>query len=169
MTNRSLLQRIPLPVRMLFYGVGFLGVVLVALPWACYRIDVYLPSVHVEIGRPARIAGFVLYLGASYVLTRRGKGAYVEFDPPTELVVVGPYRYCRNPVVATLLGTMLGEAIALSSTGILIMFCVIAFLANGQVKRIEEPLLGKRFGRSYEEYCAAVPRWIPRIPPGANK
>ena len=170
MTIRSLLRRIPLPIRMFFYGVGFLGVVLVGIPWAFYQIDVYFPRVHVEIGWPARAAGaalailaFVLYLAASYVLTRHGKGAYVEFDPPTELVVVGPYRYCRNPVVATLLGTMLGEAIMVSSTGIFIMFCLFAFLANGQVIHIEEPLLRKRFGRLCEEYCARVPRWIPRL------
>jgi protein-S-isoprenylcysteine O-methyltransferase Ste14 len=171
MNTPSLLQRVPLPVRMLVYGVGFLGFVLVALPWAFYQLDVYFPRVHVDIGRAARIAGavlafvcLVLYLAASYVLTRRGKGAYVEFDPPTELVVVGPYRYCRNPIVATLLGTMLGLAIAASSTGIFIMFCIIAFLANGQVKRIEEPLLRKRFGRSYDDYCERVPRWVPRLP-----
>lgn len=168
---RSPFSRIPLPLRMLVYGVAFLGLVLVAIPWAFYQLDVYLPAAHVQIGYPLRVAGaafglvcFLLYLGASYVLTRHGKGAYVEFDPPTELVVVGPYHYCRNPVVATLLGTMLGEALALSSTGILLMFGVFAFLASRQVQRIEEPLLRKRFGRSYEDYCARVPRWIPRPP-----
>ena len=58
---------------------------------------------------------------------------------------------------------MVGEAIVVSSTGIFIMFCLFAFLANGQVIHIEEPLLRKRFGRSYEDYCIRVPRWIPRL------
>jgi protein-S-isoprenylcysteine O-methyltransferase Ste14 len=167
---RSPLGWIPLPLRMLVYSVVFLGFVLAALPWAFYQLDVYVPVVHVEIGFPLRVVGvvfggiaFVLYLAASYILTSRGKGAYVEFDPPTELVIVGPYQYCRNPVVVTLLATMLGEAIALSSTGVLLMFGIIAFLANGQVREIEEPLLRKRYGAAYDDYCARVPRWIPRL------
>ena len=164
----SVLASIPLPVRMLVYGVGFLGLVLVALPWVSYQIDRHVPAVHVEIG-PFRVVGvvlfavsFVLYLAASYVLTERGKGAYVEFDPPTMLVVTGPYRYVRNPVVILLLGAMLGEAVALSSTGILLMVSLIALLSHRQVTRLEEPLLRQRYGRAYVEYCANVPRWIPR-------
>lgn len=168
-SRRPLFQRVPLGLRMLFYGVFFLLAVLVGVPWAFYQIDVYFPAVHVEIGW-FRIVGavlfgvsFVLYLVASYVLTRRGKGAYVEFDPPTELVVAGPYRYVRNPVAATLVAAMLGEAIALSSSGVLLMFCLFAGLAHLQVLRIEEPLLRKRYGQAYDDYCARVPRWIPRI------
>jgi protein-S-isoprenylcysteine O-methyltransferase Ste14 len=162
---------IPLPVRMLFYAVGFLGLVLVALPWLFHQLDVWVPAVHVEMGW-FRIVGvvlfvvsFSLYSAASYVLTRRGKGAYVEFDPPTELVVVGPYRYVRNPIVAFLLGSMLGEALSLSSTGVLLMFLVFLVLSHLQVTRLEEPLLRKRFGRAYDEYRAHVPRWMPRLTP----
>ena len=55
----SPLQRIPLTLRMLFYGVFFLGAVLVGLPWAFYQIDVYFPAVHVEIGS-FRIVGVIL-------------------------------------------------------------------------------------------------------------
>jgi len=153
---------------MFVYTVAFLGLVLGVLPWVFSRLDVYVAAAHVEIGwvRAIGLALFAvsltLYLRASYVLTRRGKGAFVEVDPPTELVVVGPYGYVRNPIVAFLLGAMLGEAIALSSTGVLIMFFVFLTLAHRQVTRLEEPLLRKRFGRSYDEYCAHVPRWIPR-------
>lgn len=169
----SPLQRIPLALRMLFYGVFFLLVMLVGLPWAFYRVDMYFPAVHVEIGW-FRIAGIVLfaaclvvYLGSSYVLSRQGKGAYVEFDPPTRLVVAGPYRYVRNPVAACMVGMILGEATALSSTGVLLLFCLVAVLAHLQVVRIEEPLLRERYGPAYDDYCARVPRWIPK--PGRRK
>jgi protein-S-isoprenylcysteine O-methyltransferase Ste14 len=152
---------------MLFYGAVFLGAVLVGLPWAFYQIDLHVPAVHVELGW-IRAVGVVLfavclavYLGSSYVLSRHGQGAYVEFDPPRRLVVVGPFRHVRNPVAACLVGAMLGEAIALSSTGVLVMCCLFAVLAHWQVVRIEEPLLRRRFGRAYEDYCARVPRWIP--------
>lgn len=174
MASPSLLTRIPLPVRMVAYAVGFLGLVLGAVPWAFHQIDVRYPAVHVEIGR-LRVVGvvlfvvcFTLYLAASYILTHRGKGAYVEFDPPTELVVTGPYRYVRNPVVTLLLGSMLGEALALSSTGITLMFLIFIALSYVQISRFEEPVLRERFGRAYDEYCAHVPRWIPRLTPWAG-
>ena len=31
------------------------------------------------------------------------------------------------------------------------------------VKFYEEPTLQKMFGADYEEYCANVPRWLPRL------
>jgi protein-S-isoprenylcysteine O-methyltransferase Ste14 len=30
---------------------------------------------------------------------------------------------------------------------------------------VEEPGLGRRFGRDYEEYRRHVPRWVPRLRP----
>ena len=37
-------------------------------------------------------------------------------------------------------------------------FCLFVLL-------YEEPTLRKSFGREYEEFCANVPRWIPRLRP----
>jgi protein-S-isoprenylcysteine O-methyltransferase Ste14 len=164
------LERIPLGRRMIVYAAVFLSVMLVGLPWLAYRIDVYLPGWHVEIGW-FRIPGlvlfgvfFVLYAYCSFVLTTRGKGAYVEFDPPTEFVATGPYRWMRNPVAACLVGMLLGEAIALSSTGVFLLFLGALLPAHLQVVLLEEPLLRKRFGQDYEDYLRRVPRWLPRPP-----
>jgi protein-S-isoprenylcysteine O-methyltransferase Ste14 len=165
------LQRIPLSLRMIVYTLFFLGMVLVVIPAAFYQIDRFLPWLHVEIGW-GRIVGYVwfglsllAYLAASIVLTTKGKGPFVEFDPPKELVIDGPYRHVRNPVVAALLGTMLGEALAMSSTGIFLMFLLFAVLGHLQVVKFEEPLLRQRYGRAYEDYCRHVPRWIPQLTP----
>jgi protein-S-isoprenylcysteine O-methyltransferase Ste14 len=146
------LKRIPLALRVTVYGAGLLALVLGALPHLFHQLDIRFPTVHVEIG-PLRsvgvilaMVGLVLYLRAAGILVSRGKGGHVEFEPPTQLVVTGPYRYTRNPVAACLLVTMLGEGIAFSSTGIFIMCCVASTLAHVQVTRIEEPLLRKRYG-----------------------
>ena len=167
---QRVLERIPLRIRMLCYGASFLSIMLIALPWLAYRIDVYAPRWHVEIGR-WRIVGVVLFLGClgmyifcSYVLSSRGRGPFVEFDPPREFVASGPYRWVRNPVAACLAGALLGLAIALSSTGVSLLFLLGLPVAHMQVVRLEEPLLRKRFGASYEAYVRRVPRWIPRPP-----
>jgi protein-S-isoprenylcysteine O-methyltransferase Ste14 len=165
---------IPLVIRMAVYTISFLGLMLVGLPWAFYQIDVFFPALHVELGwlrylGAAMFALFLsLYLASSFILTGRGKGAFVEFDPPTELVISGPYRYVRNPVAACLLATVLGEAIALSSTGVLLFFAICLFMAHQQVIRVEEPLLLQRYGQAYRDYCAEVPRWIPRYFPAKS-
>jgi len=166
---QEVLKRIPLGLRHAVYSVSFLTVVLAVLPWLGYRMDLHFPCLHVELGW-WRLPGGVLflacmasYLRCSYVLTHRGMGAYVEFDPPKELVTSGPYRHVRNPVAASLLWASFGEVIALSSTGALLIWCCGAGLAHLQVTRLEEPLLEKRFGRQYMRYRESVPRWIPRI------
>lgn len=167
----TILRPIPLPVRMLFYGLFFLSVILVGLPWLAYRLDLGLPAWHVEIGwfrlfGVALFAGFLaLYVRSSYLLSSRGRGGYVEFDPPQEFVAEGPYRWCRNPVAACVVGMLLGEAVALSSTGVFLLFLLSMPLAHLQVVLLEEPLLRRRFGQAYEGYLARVPRWIPRRPP----
>jgi protein-S-isoprenylcysteine O-methyltransferase Ste14 len=109
-------------------------------------------------------AFFVLYVYCSFVLTSRGRGAYVEFDPPQEFVASGPYRWVRNPVAACLVGMLLGEAVALSSTGVFLLFLGSLLPAHLQVVLMEEPLLRKRFGQAYADYLRRVPRWIPRLP-----
>jgi protein-S-isoprenylcysteine O-methyltransferase Ste14 len=164
----AMLKRVLLGVRVAVYGASFLALVLGIVPYLFYQLDDRYLAMHVEIGG-LRIVGVVLavaalvqYLRAANVLVSHGQGGHVEFDPPAKFVVVGPYRYARNPVAGYLLLCMLGEAIAFSSTGIFIMFCLATMLAHVQVTRIEEPLLRKRYGHDYDEYCARVPRWIPR-------
>jgi protein-S-isoprenylcysteine O-methyltransferase Ste14 len=153
---------------MSFYSLFFLSLALVALPWLCHRLDVRLPAWHLEIGW-WRLLGAVVFLGffvtyayCSYELTARGQGAYVEFDPPSRFVAEGTYRWVRNPVAASVVGMILGEAVALSSTGIFMLFLASIPLAHLQVVLLEEPLLRKRFGPTYEDYLRRVPRWIPR-------
>lgn len=108
--------------------------------------------------------GFSAYLFCSVWLIAFGKGPHVEFDPPKVFVATGPYRWVRNPVVLTLLVTVLGEAIFLGSWGVFILVLLGLPFAHYQVTRIEEPRLRERFGESYIDYCHRVSRWIPRRP-----
>ncbi len=169
-TPPAMLDRVPLTIRMVFYGAFFLLVVLVALPWLAYRIDLVWPAWRIElgwfrlVGAAVFVGCLVTYVRSSYLLSRHGEGAYVEFDPPKRFVAVGPYRWVRNPVAASVVATLLGEAIALSSTGVFLLFLAALLVAHLQVVFLEEPLLRKRFGQSYVEYLARVPRWIPRRP-----
>ncbi len=168
----QVLQRIPLPVRTVVYYFSFLAFILVLVPWLAHVLGRRFLPWQLEIGW-VRVGGgvvfgifYLLYTGSSLVLVRRGRGAYVEFDPPKDFVATGPFRWCRNPIAACVLGMIFGEALAFSSTGIFILFMVGLPLAHLQVVLLEEPLLVTRFGQTYLDYRARVPRWIPRRPRG---
>lgn len=171
-TRGPLLQRVPLSLRALLYYLGFLAFCLILLPWLAHRLGTrFLPQTwHLQLGW-ARAGGWLIfaasylsYTVSSFVLMRRGRGAYVEFDPPKHFVASGPFRWCRNPIAAGLLAMIFGEALAFSSTGIFLLFLIGLPLAHLQVVLLEEPLLEKRFGQAYLDYRTRVPRWIPRPP-----
>lgn len=169
------MDRIPVIVRFAFYTAFFLSVLLGLLPWLAHRIDVHFPAMHFSLGPIARGLGILIfvvflctYLASSRLLTSRGKGGHVEFDPPREFVASGIYRWVRNPIAGSAVLMLLGEALAFSSTGILLLFLLALGLAHLQVVFLEEPLLRKRFGASYTDYLDRVPRWIPRRPRGSD-
>lgn len=165
------LERIPLSLRRAVYFIVFMAVVLGLAPWAASQLDRLWPSWNISLPLPVRLLGglillafVVIYAGCSWWLMSRGRGAYVEFDPPREFVADGPFRWCRNPIAACVVGTFLGQALLWSSLGVLLVFLIAAPIAHLQVVRLEEPLLRQRFGQAYERYLQTVPRWIPRRP-----
>ncbi len=166
------LDAIPLTVRGIVYAIAFLAMILIVVPYGASRFEVYFPQWHfVQLPVAVQYIGWALfaitlaiYLTASFHLMSRGRGAYVEFDPPKEFVATGMFRWCRNPIALCVVLMLLFLAIAKSSTGVLLLFLVAAPLAHAQVVLLEEPLLRQRFGQPYEDFLNTVPRWIPRPP-----
>jgi protein-S-isoprenylcysteine O-methyltransferase Ste14 len=94
-----------------------------------------------------------------------GQGTLAPWDPPRRLVVAGVYRYVRNPMISGVLLVLLGEALALRSTGVL-MWALIFFAVNAiYLPLVEERGLVGRFGDDYVTYRRNVPRWVPRTTP----
>ncbi|MDH3852581.1 MAG: isoprenylcysteine carboxylmethyltransferase family protein, partial [Deltaproteobacteria bacterium] len=94
-----------------------------------------------------------------------GKGTPAPWDPPKRLVIRGPYRHVRNPMITGALLVLLAEATLFQSLPIAIWMTVF-FIGNAiYFPFIEEKGLEKRFGDEYRNYKANVPRWLPRIRP----
>jgi hypothetical protein len=94
-----------------------------------------------------------------------GKGTPAPWDPPKRLVIQGPYRYIRNPMITGALLMLLAESILFLSLPIATWMTVF-FIGNAiYFPLIEEKGLEKRFGDEYRNYKANVPRWLPRIRP----
>jgi protein-S-isoprenylcysteine O-methyltransferase Ste14 len=94
-----------------------------------------------------------------------GRGALAPWDPTSRLVVRGPYRHVRNPMISGVLAILLGEAALFGSIPLLVWFAA-AFAVNAvYFPLVEEPGLRRRFGEEYDAYSANVPRWLPRLRP----
>ena len=90
----------------------------------------------------------------------RGKGTLAPWAPPERLVVVGLYRYSRNPMYVSVLLVLLGWAVSFASTSLLVYCGIIALAFHLRVVFGEEPWLAHRHGEAWREYAARVPRWF---------
>ena len=149
-------------IRTVIFTVLAPGTVTIYVP---YRL---LPGGDFDLGR-ARYAGIPLialgaavYLWCAWNFAWVGLGTPAPIDPPKKLVARGLYRHIRNPMYIGVLSILLGESLFFESLRV-VGFALFAFVASHLfVICYEEPTLRRKFGAGYEEYCRAVPRWIPR-------
>jgi protein-S-isoprenylcysteine O-methyltransferase Ste14 len=94
-----------------------------------------------------------------------GRGTLAPWDPPDRLVVAGPYRYLRHPMITGVALVLAGEALAVGEIGIAIELGLFVGINAVYLPLVEEPALVRRFGADYQHYMEQVPRWLPRLPP----
>lgn len=111
------------------------------------------------------VVGLVLLVSTVVLFARLGQGTLAPWDPPQKLVIRGPYRYVRNPMISGVLFLLLGEALCFGSLALLVWFGAATLLNLVYIPLSEEPGLARRFGEEYREYWRRVPRWIPRLKP----
>jgi protein-S-isoprenylcysteine O-methyltransferase Ste14 len=112
---------------------------------------------------PLWLIGSLTVLWCFWAFTFKGRGTPNPTDPPKELVVMGPYRYVRNPIYVGVVFIFLGHFLWFGYWALLI-YPALAFIGvHFFVILYEEPALKRRFGTSYEEYLKSVPRWIPKF------
>ena len=117
-----------------------------------------IPAGH-GIGLLLLILGFVA--GYSGFSAFRKAGTPVRpGDKPTQLVTSGPYRITRNPMYLGLELVLFGAFFLAKSPFFLVPPIVFFLFINFVQIPFEENLMTERFGRSYEEYCRRVRRWL---------
>jgi protein-S-isoprenylcysteine O-methyltransferase Ste14 len=103
-----------------------------------------------------------LLLTVPGVLLRAWASGFVKKN--AELAVTGPYAFTRNPLY---LGSMLiafGFAAASRNWWIAAVLAALFLVIYVPVIRGEEEFLRRTFP-SFQEYCASVPRIVPRVMP----
>jgi len=147
--------------------------VLVLIPLYLARRNAVAPGVGVGLSQVlVQLGGLILLAvgGALFAASLRcfageGRGTLAPWDPPIRLVVRGPYRYVRNPMISGVAFLLFGEAALLLSVPHL-RWAVIFVLVNAlYIPLFEEPGLARKFGGEYRAYRRHVPRLLPRLRP----
>ena len=109
--------------------------------------------------------GLLLMISTINLFGKFGKGTLAPWDPTQKLVVQGPYKYCRNPMITGVICILLAETLWFNN--MILLFWMLLFFSINSVYFImkEEPGLKKRFGEDYVHYKNHVPRWIPKLKP----
>ncbi|NOU17585.1 MAG: isoprenylcysteine carboxylmethyltransferase family protein [Bacteroidales bacterium] len=148
------------------------------MPSIIYIITSLLDKVYrVEIFQNSVIKGIIIILlliigiiyGIWSIMIQNiiGKGGPVEIgnieiSPKTEnLVVSGPYKNTRNPMLFGTFLIYLAFALFINSITSVILVCAIFVFMLSVVVKLEEKRLLKDFGNQYEEYRKKVSKFIP--------
>jgi protein-S-isoprenylcysteine O-methyltransferase Ste14 len=143
------------------------GIVAGLIPWSLTHW-----RLHAAYWLPLRVAGLLL-LGAGALMLATtfvnfvvdGIGTPAPIAPTRHLVVIGAYRYVRNPMYLAVLAAIIGQGLALGQPSLLLYAAIVALAVDAFVLLYEEPTLHQRFGAEYAAYKRAVPRWRPRRRP----
>lgn len=115
----------------------------------------------------ARVAIFAIAVASAFlVLNKAGgelkaAGSGTLFTPVGGLATSGIYKHTRNPMYAALVFMALPcFAIVLNTLWPVAFMPVLFSYLHFRVIAVEEALLSKAFGASFEAYKEDVPRWI---------
>jgi protein-S-isoprenylcysteine O-methyltransferase Ste14 len=110
------------------------------------------------------VVGGLLCAAWSVVSLVFAGGTPIPVAPPQRLVVKGPYRFSRNPMLFGIMFYYLGLGLIYGSVGVgvamLLLVLIVGSLYN---KLVEERELLARFGKEYEEYRSRTPFLLPKF------
>lgn len=92
-----------------------------------------------------------------------GEGTLTPWEPPKNLVVIGLYRFVRNPMYLGVLTLVLGWSLLFVSPMLVLYLLLLIVSFHLRVIRYEEPRLREQYGDAWEAYRQLVPRWFPKI------
>ncbi len=124
--------------------------------------NLFVEPVNLVLGSLLVIIDWSFAVWSVYFQFKIGKGVPLPIVPTRKLVISGPYKYCRNPMVFGTLLFYIGLAVIFNVTSMLFILIPVVFISILIfVKLIEEKKLEIRFGQEYIEYKEKTPFLIP--------
>jgi protein-S-isoprenylcysteine O-methyltransferase Ste14 len=115
------------------------------------------------LGSLLLLVGAALFFSSLYQIVMRGEGTLAPWDPPRRLVVKGPYRHVRNPMISGVLFVLFGEAVLWQSLVLALYALLFLGINLLYIPLLEEPQIEARFGDEYRRYRRHVSRFLPRV------
>jgi protein-S-isoprenylcysteine O-methyltransferase Ste14 len=160
------------------YLIGYLTgifVFIVAIPCSLFYLSNGTYAFPLPIANPVHFictlilgsVGLAFLAWSNAALLLQGKGGpadvlNVAISPRTEhLVIKGPYRFTRNPMVFGAFALYFSLAIYWKSLAALLVLIVFYIAAHFYLRMTEEKRLLRDFGQEYEDYRKQVPMIAP--------
>jgi protein-S-isoprenylcysteine O-methyltransferase Ste14 len=145
------------------------GIVAGYVPWLMTRWRAGPPLLGLIGDRALGI--LLLVIGATVLLDSfarfavQGRGTPAPVLPTTRLIATGAYRYVRNPMYVSVISLVIGQGLLFGSVRVLVYAGCLWVAFQLFIVLYEEPTLRRAYGKEYDRYRAAVPRWLPRVRP----
>ena len=115
------------------------------------------------LGIPVFVLGAFLYTWTILLFAKFGGGTQTPLMPTQKLVIRGPYKYSRNPMVSGVILFIVGFGLILNSLPFIAAGLIIPLPYLVLIKLVEEKELEIRFGNEYSEYKKKTPFIFPRF------
>ena len=149
-------------------GAAFFALWFWLLPgWLGFRVETAGAAGWRWLAAIPSILGFAVAIRCVWDFGWTGRGTPAPMAPPQRLVVVGFYRYVRNPMYVGFAVGWIGLWIVFGHASLtaVIAAALVGFGIHLFVVFYEEPTLRRKFGTEYDTYCHNVGRWWPRTKP----
>ncbi|MFH2040614.1 MAG: isoprenylcysteine carboxylmethyltransferase family protein [Chloroflexota bacterium] len=157
-------QVVLLVVGALIFPTGIPAILGLLLPQVDKRIGIgsfYAGYGNIIFGVIAILMGGFLAMWTIIAQIKLASGTPFPMLPTQKLLIIGPFKYCRNPMTLGTLTAYLGVAIWVGSYTALLAIMIMGSLLILYLKLIEEKELELRFGQAYLEYKKKTPFILP--------
>lgn len=147
-------------------GAAFFGLWFWVLPqWLGFSVEMAGSARWRWLAAVPSVLGFAIALRCVWDFGWTGRGTPAPVAPPQRLVVVGFYRYVRNPMYLGFASGWIGLWVIFGHPNLRVIAAVAAVALGVHLFVVfyEEPTLRVKFGATYEEYRRNVRRWWPRV------
>ena len=143
----------------LLFILGFAVSLLVHKFLPLYLIPDSLTGVFSIIGRLCTLIGLAFMIWGLLTFLRF-RTAVSPYQPPSQIVTSGPYRFSRNPMYVGFTIAYMGGILAKNTLWALLLLPLVLWFLTVLVIRPEERYLTKTFGSVYTDYANRVRRWL---------